>query len=99
MQLDFFTGPDETKREAHERIKPHKLALRERVFRAIKNSPFGLTDEEVQTMLGLTSQTETPRRGELVKAGRIVASGAVRHTRSGRKAVVWFPVENNREVV
>src|SRR5262245_10175682 len=63
--------------------------LRERVYRAIRDSADGLTDEEIQRVLEMDGSTERPRRVELLRAQRICDSGERRDTRSGRRAVVW----------
>ena len=49
----------------------------------------GATDQEIQDALQLPSNTEIPRRWELVNAGAVVASGRKRKTRSNRPATVW----------
>jgi hypothetical protein len=53
---------------------------------------YGATDEEIQTMLDMNPSTERPRRGELVKAGKVRDSGNRRETISRRKAIVWVAV-------
>ena len=49
----------------------------------------GATDQEIQDALQLPSNTEIPRRWELVNAGAVVASGRKRKTRSNCPATVW----------
>jgi predicted ArsR family transcriptional regulator len=71
---------------------------RRRVFGAIRAVEGGLTDEEIQTALGLNPSTERPRRVELVERGMVEDSGARRMTRSGRSAVVWALTEAGRRV-
>lgn len=78
----------QTRHEAEESIKPSAANLREKVLECIKTHPLGLTDERIAELTGLNPNTARPRRLELEKAGRIVASG-VSKTRSGRKAVAW----------
>jgi hypothetical protein len=51
--------------------------------------PHGLTDEQMQTYLGMNPSTQRPRRIELVRSGLVVDSGFKRPTRSGRDATVW----------
>jgi len=63
--------------------------LREQVYRCIRDSGDGMTDDDIQAALGLDGSTERPRRVELLHLHRIVDSGARRATRSGRQAVVW----------
>lgn len=81
---------DTTSREAAESIRQDASVLRELVYRDIRQSGArGRTDEEIQDALGLSGNTERPRRWELAKADRIVESGERRLTRSGRRAAVW----------
>jgi hypothetical protein len=62
---------------------------RGRVFRLLRESNGGLTDEEIQIQLRMNPSTERPRRIELVNSGMVQDSGATRATRSGRSAVIW----------
>lgn len=72
-------------------IEPLCPSRRELVLSKIKAAgTAGLTDEEGATILGLSAQSYTPRRYELVKQGLIVDSGHRRHTMSGRTAAVWI---------
>jgi len=48
-----------------------------------------LTDEEIATQTGMGLNTVRPRRGELVKAGRVVAVDALGRTRAGKRATRW----------
>lgn len=57
----------------------------------------GATDQEMQDALGLPSNTQIPRRWELVKAGGVVASGQKRKTRSNCPATVWVLSEFARK--
>lgn len=78
----------ETRAAAEEAIKPSVANLREKVLECIAKHPQGITDEKIADLTGLNPNTARPRRLELEKAGRIVASGTAK-TRSGRKAVTW----------
>lgn len=72
--------------------KPDAKTIREEIFELIEASPDGLTDEQIQNNLCLPGNTERPRRGELVKQGRIQAFGT-RVTESRRLATVWIANE------
>jgi len=73
--------------------RPNVKALREQVFEAIAAVPGrGLTDEEIQEQLDLPGNTQRPRRGELVAAGRIAKFGT-RLTKAHRYAAVWVALE------
>lgn len=83
-------GPADTQLEAHERMKPRAATVRARVLKfLVERGMTGATDQEVQQALGLSSQSEGPRRIELMRAGHVVDSGQRRRTRSGRAAIVW----------
>tara|TARA_B100001123_G_C15007037_1_gene905946 strand:+ start:96 stop:410 length:315 start_codon:yes stop_codon:yes gene_type:complete len=58
-----------------------------KVYEAIKGSPDGLTDKEVQILTGMSGDTERPRRLELLKADLIEESGT--RMLDGRRSVVW----------
>ena len=49
----------------------------------------GATDKETQAALGLSSDSQVPRRWTLHRAGQVVDSGRTRPTPSGRAAIVW----------
>ena len=48
-----------------------------------------LTDEEIATQTGMGLNTVRPRRGELVKAGRVLAVDENGRTRAGKRATRW----------
>jgi hypothetical protein len=50
----------------------------------------GATDAEIQAALGISGDTERPRRWTLEKAKLIRDSGKTRPTPAGRQAVVWI---------
>lgn len=71
-------------------IKPAARTIGAAVLRfLVARGLQGATDEEVQLALGIRVQTQTPRRGELCKAGLVRDSGLRRPTTSGRMATVW----------
>lgn len=74
--------------EAAESMKLHAATLYDRVWRVIKATPEGLTDEEICLVLMMKGDTIRPRRVELMRNKKIHALGK-RHTRSGRYATVW----------
>jgi hypothetical protein len=80
-----------TRRAAGVAIRPDARRLRARVLEyLVGRGPTGGTDEEIQSALGLSGDTERPRRRELQQAGLVVDSGQVRPTSSGRLAVAWI---------
>jgi transcription initiation factor IIE alpha subunit len=67
---------------------PTLNALQRRVLELLQATPKGLTDEEMQTRLGMNPSTQRPRRIELARRGLVVEAGT-RRTASGRMATVW----------
>lgn len=79
-----------TSRIAARRIAGRTATLRAAVLGLlVERGDDGATDEEIQLALGLASNTEIPRRWELVNLRLVVASGRRRPTRSGCPATVW----------
>ena len=87
---DKYQSHSETSRAAAYFISPFSGAMRERVFLTICEQDCGATDDELQLILNMKHQTETPRRIELEELGLIVDSGRVRKTRAGLDAIVWI---------
>lgn len=87
-------APPGTSDAAANHIAPRAGTLRGMVLDFIRSRGVeGATDQEIQTSLGLSSNTENPRRLELVQAELVVASGRQRPTRSGCRATVWIATE------
>jgi hypothetical protein len=74
-----------------ERLRPAMLEI---VYEFIRSrGPRGAIDQEIEELaasLGKRESTGRARRVDLANAGRIVAAGRTRKTRSGRDAVVWI---------
>ena len=83
-----WTIHSQTSQDAAFAIKQVAAAQREDVFRAIAESSDGLTDLEIQKILGLSGDSERPRRVELHQRHRIKEAGK-RRTDSGRFSSVW----------
>ena len=82
-----------TSRAAAETVEPRVATLRRAVLDALRAAgEAGLTDEEMQTRLGMGGNTQRPRRVELERGGLVRDSGRTRRTRGGREAVVWVAV-------
>lgn len=80
----------DTSRAAARRISPLASALTARVFHFIASrADDGATDFEVQDGLGLSGDTERPRRWTLQKCGLVRDSGLRRKSPSGRAAIVY----------
>jgi hypothetical protein len=84
----------EPSRIAAGRIAGHARTLRVAVLELLRErGEHGATDQEIQDALQLPSNTQIPRRWELVNAGAVVASGRKRQTRSECPATVWVVAE------
>ena len=77
-----------TSRATAARIVLKSGTARTRVLRALYDAPDGLTDWEIQSGCGIPPSTERPRRGELVDAGLVAASGRTRQ-HNGEDWTVW----------
>lgn len=96
-QLDWVENPpapyakgSDTSREAAESLS-NTATMRGCVLNAIKlRGALGATDQELQELLHLPPNCETPRRWELVNMGLVRNSGQRRKNRSGRSAAVWM---------
>ena len=66
-------------------------AQQQRVLECLQQAgDAGLTDEEIQTALNLSGNSERPRRAKLVELGLVRNTGLMRKTNSGHTAVVWI---------
>jgi hypothetical protein len=65
------------------------------VLDLLRETPGGLTDEEMANRLAMNPSTQRPRRIELVRLG-LVAEAGTRKNRSGRAATVWRVIPASR---
>ena len=87
--------------DAASSMKRHVNRLCAMVLKAIREMPGGLTCQEVEDILGISSGTATARINELAncqpplitKAKDAEGKWIRRANRSGRTAFVWFAVE------
>jgi len=78
-----------TSAKAADSLGPATLnAMQRKVLALLEATPGGLTDEEMQRLLGMNPSTQRPRRIELARRGLVVEAGT-RRTASGRMATVW----------
>lgn len=63
--------------------------LMDTVLRALRNSPGGLTTDEIARATGISIVSVSPRMAQLVKRNLIENAGQVRKTHSGYEAIVW----------
>ena len=97
-RADLFSYPHhpgsqerETSRAAADAVAERAPHLRARALAVIERSN-GLTADEVAGRLGLSILSIRPRMTELARLGRVRDSGARRPNASGKKAIVWAPV-------
>lgn len=82
-----------TSKLAADRMKPFAPKQAERVFEFIKSQgDHGATDEEIQTALKMSGNSERPRRHRLLQQGKVRDSKNMRPTESGTPATVWVAV-------
>jgi predicted transcriptional regulator len=80
----------ETSLAAAASIRPSAATLRSEINALIRKlGPKGMTCDEVEVLTGISHQSASARINELMKSDSIQDSGERRHTRSGRKAIVW----------
>ena len=60
-----------------------------RILAALEASLAGMTDEDLELVLGMPANTVRPRRRELMALGRVKDSGLTRELKSGHRAIVW----------
>lgn len=83
-------APTATQLEAANLALPRSGTARAKLYDLIVEAgERGVTDEEAQWQLGMSANTQRPRRNELMRAGLIKDSGRTRQTRSGARATVW----------
>lgn len=88
-----------TSHDAARAIEGVADTLRAKVWALLRErGEYGATDQELQDALGLPSNTQIPRRWELVNAGDVIASKRTRKTRAGRRATVWVLREHAPEL-
>lgn len=83
-----FVRSSATSELAAAQAEPASHTQRRRVLDLLRGC-VGLTDEQMQTALGMNPSTQRPRRIELVKSGFVVDSGLTAKTVSGRLATIW----------
>lgn len=89
----------ETSKAAAESKRLRAGAQQQRVLECLQQAgDTGMTDEQIQVALGLSGDSERPRRRKLVELGLVADSGEVRETTSGHAAVIWVAVRSNKRL-
>lgn len=94
LSINFKAPPrvrgSATSKAAAERAAPRAGTKRAQVLDYIRScSAQGATDDEMQSCVPMSPNTQRPRRVELVRGGFIKDSGRTRPTSGGDQAVVW----------
>ena len=87
-----IAGSAPTSRAAAQRAALRSGSQRRRIWDALRNSPTGLTRDELEVRLQIPCNSLNPRLRELATDGWISDTGRTRLTRSGSPAVVWEAV-------
>lgn len=97
VDRDLLPGPAATATSARSaaRTLPGKGTQRRRVLDALLDAVdhrrTGLTDDELETILGLRHEAASAARNSLMRDGWVVDSGQLRRTRRGHDAIIWTP--------
>lgn len=86
-----YSEPDTSKAAAASLNKFKREIDKERILQFIQaQGSEGATDQEIEIFTKIKGDTLRPRRGELMKAGKITKAPFKRETKSGRQAAVWI---------
>lgn len=85
----------DTSFQAAEETADKAPVIRARCLKVLEHSN-GLTADEVAGRLGLSILSVRPRITELARDGKVRDSGDRRHNASGKRAIVWAPVNPAR---
>jgi hypothetical protein len=88
-KVRLSTNARNTSRSAAEKALPRSGTRRKEIFDLIAEHEFGLTDDEIEVLTGLTHQTASATRNSLMRDGLIVVSGDARTNRRGNASIVW----------
>lgn len=86
----------ETSRAAADSMRARRNTDERHILFFLRACPVGSTCDEAEAMLGMSHQTCSARFNGLARAGRIVAAGYKRPTRSGRGAQVYVLAASER---
>jgi transcription initiation factor IIE alpha subunit len=87
-------GKRRTSRLAATRVYPETGSLRLKIYELlIRAETRGATDQEIESILGISGNTVRPLRGSLEKQGFIIDSGTTRQNTNGNLCIVWRAVE------
>ncbi len=81
----------ETSREAAEKVVPKLRLLQQRVLAVLRQYPDGLTDYQIEMLLGDHGSTYRTRRSELVALGLVRDSGH-KKVINGTHRTVWIAI-------
>jgi hypothetical protein len=79
----------DTSRDAARKAVLKAGTRRKEIFDLIAGREFGLTDDEIEVLTGLTHQSASGLRNSLMRDGLIVDSEMRRKNRRGNTSIVW----------
>lgn len=88
-----------TSRKAAVATLPRSGSHRHRILACLAANPAGLTDEQIASRTGLTTNTVRPRRGELYDAEWVEDTGERRPSPLGNPSAVWAITDEGREAL
>ena len=79
----------DTSRDAARKAVLKAGTRRKEIFDLIAGHEFGLTDDDIEVLTGLTHQSASGLRNSLMRDGLIVDSDVRRKNRRGNSSIVW----------
>jgi hypothetical protein len=79
----------DTSRDAARKAVLKAGTRRKEIFDLIAEREFGLTDDEIEVLTGLTHQSASGLRNSLMRDGLLVDSDMRRKNRRGNTSIVW----------
>ena len=76
------------------KVYPETGSLRLKIYELlIRAGTRGATDQEIESIHGISGNSVRPLRGSLEKQGFIIESGTTRQNTNGNLCIVWIAVE------
>jgi transcription initiation factor IIE alpha subunit len=76
------------------KVYPETGSLRLKIYELlVRAGSRGATDQEIESILGISGNSVRPLRGSLEKQGFIIDSGTTRENTNGNLCIVWKAVE------
>lgn len=92
-----YSGKTSTSRKAAEKALGRSGSKRVQVAQALAIRP--MSDSQIQMHLGMSPNTQRPRRVELVEMGFAAATGRLRMNPQGCREIVWELTDEGRRAL